>query len=482
MKDLVERAVQAARLAGADYADARVLSIHDQQIYVQDLSPKSIQDVIEAGIGVRVLKDGAWGFACVSRQDKRSAEKVAREAVAVAKASALTVGKDRVKLAQEPVHKDRFETEVQIDPFSIPIEDKLAMLLRINEIMLGVKGIVKTLANTRITRRHQFFASTEGSLIETLITTVNAFYMATAVSKGDSQTRSFQDYPLNKGWEHIVGLGLEANARRIAEEAVAKLSAAHPDEGKMDLILDPSHLSLTIHESVGHATELDRVLGYEANFAGTSFVTLDKKVAKFRYGSDIVNLVADNTLKPGLASTGYDDEGVACQRWDIVRNGIFKNYSSTREVAPLAGYKRSFGSARADSYASMPINRIPNLSLRPANRSISPLDLVADVKKGVWIQGRGSWSIDQRRLNFQFGGDLFYEIRNGKKTRMLRDVIYHSITPEFWGAVDGISGKRYWEPRGFRTCGKGEPMQSAQMTNGAPWIRVRKIQVSRGKK
>lgn len=482
MKELTERAVETARLAGADYADARVLTIRDQEIYVQDLSPKAIHDVTDAGIGVRVLKDGAWGFASISRQDKRSAEKVAREAVTVAKASALTVGKDRVRLAPEPVHKDRFETKLQIDPFSIPIEDKLAMLLRINEIMLGVKGIVKTLANTRVTRRHQFFASTEGSAIETLITTVNAFYMATAVSKGDSQTRSFQDYPLNKGWEHIVAQKLEANAQRIAEEAVAKLSAAYPTEGKMDLILDPTHLSLTIHESVGHATELDRVLGYEANFAGTSFVTLDKKAGKFRYGSEIINFVADNTLAGGLASTGYDDDGVACQLWDIIHNGIFKNYSSTREVAPLAGYKRSFGSARADSYLSMPINRIPNLCLKPANKSISPENLAADVKRGVWIEGRGSWSIDQRRLNFQFGGDLFYEIRNGKKTRMLRDVLYQSITPEFWGAVDSISGKKYWEARGFRTCGKGEPMQVAQMTNGGPWIRVRGIRVSKGKK
>lgn len=482
MKDLAERAVETARLAGADYADARVLTIRDQQIFVQDLSPKAINDVTNAGIGVRVLKDGAWGFASISRQDKRSAEKVAREAVAVAKASSLTAGASRVRLAHEPPHKDRFATEMEIDPFSVPVQDKVALLLAINKIMLGVKGVVKTLAISRITNRHQFFASTEGSGIETLITTANAWYTATAVGKGDSQSRTLQDYPLNKGWEHILSMKLEENAERIASEAVAKLSAAYPDEGKTDLVLDPSHLSLTIHESVGHATELDRVLGYEANFAGTSFMTLDKKKAKFKYGSEIVNFVADNTLPGGLATTGYDDEGVECQKWDIIKHGMFKNYSSTREVAPIAGYKRSFGSGRADSYASMPINRIPNLSLKPSPKSISPDDLVADIKKGVWIEGRGSWSIDQRRLNFQFGGDLFYEIKNGKRGRMLRDVIYHSITPDFWGSVDMISGRKYWEPRGFRTCGKGEPMQIAQMTNGGPWIRARKIRVARGKK
>ncbi len=481
MKELAERAVEVARLAGADYADARVLTLRDQQIFVQDLSPKAIEDQVDAGIGIRVLKDGAWGFASISRQDKRSAEKVAREAVNVAKASALTAGKDKVVLAAEPPHQDRFETKVEIDPFSIPVGDKVAMLLGINEIMLKVKGIVKTYGNFRATRRHQFFASTEGSSIETLITTVDASYTATAAAKGDSQSRSLQDYPMNAGWEHILAQKLEESAQRIADEATAKLAADYPTEGKQDLVLDPAHLSLTIHESVGHASELDRVLGYEANFAGTSFVTLEKK-GNFRYGSSIVNFVADNTLPGGLASTGYDDEGVACQRWDIIKNGIFQNYSTTREVAPQAGYKRSFGSGRADSYASMPINRIPNLSLMPGERNVSPEDLMSEIKKGVCIEGRGSWSIDQRRLNFQFGGDLFYEIRNGKKTKMLRDVIYHSITPQFWGAVDAIAGKRYWEPRGFRTCGKGEPMQIAQMTNGGTWIRVRSIPVVRGKK
>ncbi|MBN2381111.1 TldD/PmbA family protein [candidate division WOR-3 bacterium] len=481
MKDLAQRAVETARHVGADYADARVLRIRDQQIQVHDLSPKAITDLTDAGIGVRVLKDGAWGFASISRMDKRSAEKVAREAVAVAKASALTANTSKVKLAQEPAHVDRFETSVEIDPFSIPISDKVGMLLGINRTMLGVKGIVKAVASCRAKHRHQFFVSSEGSEIETLITTVSASYTAVAVGKDDSQTRSFQEYPLNRGWEHIQSLNLEENAERIAEEAMAKLSADFPTEGKIDLILNPTHLSLTIHESVGHASELDRVLGYEANFAGTSFLTLDKKETKFRYGSDAVSLVADNTLDGGLSSTGYDDEGVRCQRWDIVRNGVFQNYSSTREVAPVAGYKRSFGSGRADSYASMPINRIPNLLLMPGSKNISPEDLMADVKKGILIEGRGSWSIDQRRLNFQFGGDLFYEITNGKKTRMLRDVIYQSITPEFWGSVDGVSGKNYWEPQGVMNCGKGEPMQIAQMTHGAPWIRVRKIKVNRGK-
>lgn len=482
MKDLAERAVEAARLAGADYADSRVLTILDQTVQVEDLSPKFIGDRHDAGIGVRVLKDGAWGFASISRVDKRSAEKAAKEAVAVAKASGLAASREKITLAPEPAHSGRYETKVAIDPFSIPIDEKTAMLLRINETMLKVKGIVKTEARTRVIRRHQFFVSSEGSDIETLITSVNAEYTAVAAAKGDSQTRSLLDFPLNKGWEHILSRKMEEQAGRIAEEAVAKLSAAYPEEGPTDLILDPAHLALTIHESVGHATELDRVLGYEANFAGTSFVTLDKKEQGFKYGSDLIHFVADNTMEGGLATTGWDDEGVACQKWDIIKNGMFKNYSSTREVAMRAGYNRSFGSGRADSYASMPINRIPNLCLMPGDKEISPEELMAGVEKGICIEGRGSWSIDQRRLNFQFGGDAFYEIRNGKKIRMLRDVIYQSVTPNFWGAVDGVSGAKWWEPRGFQNCGKGEPMQVAQMTNGAPWIRVRNIRVSRGKK
>ncbi len=481
MREIAELAVEAALHAGAEYADARVVLIRRQDVYVHDLSPKSIDDDYDAGIGVRVLKCGAWGFSSVSRLDADSARKAALDAVEVADASALASGKEKVRLVAEPAHRGRFETPVRIDPFSVSLEEKTSLLLRVNEIMLAKKGIVKAFAYCNTSRRHQFFASSEGTLVETLVTTVNAAYNAVAVEGGDSQERSYGDYPLNSGWEHILAMKLEENAERTAEEAKAKLSAAFPEEGPADLLLDPAHLSLTIHESAGHSTELDRVLGYEANYAGTSFLTLDK-LGSFRYGSDAVSLVADNTLPGGLATTGFDDEGVECQRWDIVKNGIFTNYSTTREVAGQAGYKRSFGSGRADGYASLPINRIPNLSLMPGDADVSPEEMAEGIEKGIWIEGHGSWSIDQRRLNFQFGGDLFFKIENGKKTGMLRDVLYQSITPDFWGSVDLVSGKRFWEPRGFTTCGKGEPPQSAQMTNGAPWARVRNIRILRGKK
>lgn len=480
MKDLCIEAINSAKTAGADYADIRIIKQRDQRIIMMDRSPKQIDDEDSYGFGIRILKDGAWGFYSSSDVNKENINLGVKKALNIAHASASTLEDEGITLASEPAHRDSFKTPIEIDPFSVDVEDKLNMLLDINEIMLNVNNIVKALSRFRATRKNQFFASTEDSLIETKIYTVNAGYTAVAVKEGDSQTRSFQDYPLNTGWEHIESLNLKENAERIAEEAVMKIDADYPEEGEKDLVLNPSHLSLTIHESVGHPTELDRVLGYEANFAGRSFATPEKK-GNFKYGSKKVNFLADNTLPRGLATTGYDDEGVKCQKWYIIKNGILQDYSSTREVAPAIGEKRSRGSARADGYYNLPINRIPNLSLMPSNDDNSPEDLISGVDDGIYIEGRGSFSIDQMRLNFQFGGDMFYEIKNGKKGKMLRDVIYQSITPEFWGSLDGTSGKDYWEPRGFRTCGKGEPMQVAQMTNGAPYARFRKINVIRGK-
>jgi TldD protein len=480
MKDLCLEAVNTAESIGVDYADIRIINQRDQTLMLLDTSPKQINDEETIGFGVRVMKNGAWGFASSSILDKENINSIVKEAYQIAIASAKTKEKEGIILAFEPVHKDIFRTPIEIDPFDIDVSDKIHLLLEINKIMLKVKYIAKTFSRLRVTRREQFFASTEGSLIETDIYTVNAGYTAISVKGGDSQDRSFQDYPLNKGYEHINSLKLLENAERIAEEAVMKIDADFPEEGEKDLILDPSHLSLTIHESVGHATELDRVLGYEANFAGRSFVTTEKR-GNFHYGSEKVNFVADNTLPGGLATTGYDDEGVECQRWDVIKDGIFIDYSSSREVAPLIGEKRSRGSARADGYYNVPINRIPNLCLMPANEDLTPEDLISEIDNGIFIEGRGSFSIDQMRLNFQFGGDAFYEIKNGKKGKMLRDVIYQSITPEFWGSMDGISGNSYWEPRGFRTCGKGEPMQIAQMTNGAPYARFRNVDILRGK-
>ncbi len=481
MDTLCKYAVSRAKKLGADYSDIRITDDRSQRIVLIDRSPKEIGDEDIYGFGVRILKNGAWGFASSNRITRKEIEKTVKKAYSIAEASSLVSRENGIELAKEPVHKDKFTTPVRIDPFSIGIDEKLELLMEINEVMLNVKSIVKVYSYFIVNQRDQIFASQEGSLIKTKIITVNSDYTAVALKGNDSQMRSFQSYPKNAGWEHILSLKMVENAERIAEEAVAKLSASYPKEGKKDLVLNPCHLSLTIHESVGHPTELDRVMGYETNFAGRSFAT-PEKLGNFRYGSKLVNFVADNTLPGGLATTGYDDEGVKCQKWNVIKDGILVDYSSTREVAGLIGKRRSRGSGRADAYYSFPINRIPNLYLAPGKKDVSPDELMSRVKDGVYIEGRGSFSIDQRRLNFQFGGDLFYEIKNGKKGKMLRDVIYHSITPKFWGSLDGLSGRKYWEPRGIFNCGKGEPVQRAQMTNGAPYALFRKISVERGKK
>ncbi|HOK23622.1 MAG TPA: TldD/PmbA family protein [Candidatus Hydrothermia bacterium] len=481
MKELALYFQDIARRESIEYADIRIGHYRTQFLFLQDLSPKAINDFERMGLGIRVLYDGAWGFASSTKIEKGEIERVLKKAIEIAKASSIVRGDYRVKLAQEPVHMDKYVVPIEIDPFEVPINEKINLLYGINDEMLKVKGIVKTYSYMELRRRDQTFASTEGSLIETTIFTSNAGYTAYAVGNNDTQSRSFQDYPLNKGYEHIRSLKLKENAERIANEAVMKLYAAEPDEGNMDLVLDPSNLSLTIHESVGHPTELDRVLGYEANYAGRSFAT-PEKLGNFKYGSSIVNFVADNTLPSGLATTGFDDEGVECQKWYIIKDGILVDYSSTREVAAILGFPRSRGSARADSFSSFPINRIPNLCLMPGDESKTPEELISDVRRGVYIEGRGSYSIDQMRLNFQFGGDLFYEIKDGKKGRMLKNVIYQSITPQFWNSLDGVTDKRFWEPRGFLTCGKGEPSQSAQMTNGAPYARFRNVKVGRGRR
>ncbi len=481
MKNLAKYAQNIISDSGVNYGDIRIQRNEVQEIYVQDRSIKLLNSGIDEGFGVRVLHNNKWGFASHSGLNKNELRKIAKEATKIAIESSRLSGKD-ITLADKPVYRDGFfKTAIKIDPFDIPISEKLNLAFSINDILLKSPIIKKAVVYFIFVRRHQFFISTEGDFIETITYTTGAEYRAYAVDKGDMQGRSFQMFPMNKGYEHIESLKLIENAERVREESIEKLYAEEPSEGKKDLILAPSHLALTIHESVGHATELDRVLGYEQNFAGGSFAT-PEKLGKFRYGSKLVNFIGDNTLKGGLATTGWDDEGVKGKKWYIVKEGILNDYSSTREVAPSIGEKHSRGSARAQDYANIPINRIPNLLLAPGKEKVSPDDLIADTKDGIFIDGMGSFSIDQQRLNFQFGGDLFYEIKNGKKVRPLKNVIYHSITPKFWGSLVGLTDKRFWMPYGVLNCGKGEPEQIAKMTHGAPYTKFSKVDVGRGKK
>ncbi len=326
-------------------------------------------------------------------------------------------------------------------------------------------------------RDRKLFASTDGARIRFDLLAAHGGIRATAVHDGRFDSRGYETPYFRAGHELIEQADLAGNAERVAREAVEKVKSPVANPGRYDLLLDPAHLSLTIHESCGHPTELDRALGYEANYAGTSFLTPDK-LGKFQYASKHVSLVADNTEVGGLASTGYDDDGVAAQRWDVVRDGVFVGYSSSREMAPRIGQARSSGSCRADNWDSIPIVRIANIGLEPRDGKLD--DMLADIRRGIYIDGHGSFSIDQQRYNFQFGGDAFWLIEDGKKKHMLRDVIYRGITPEFWGRCDAVADAGHRQRFGFITCGKGQPGQSGWMTHAAAHARFRQVEVMRG--
>lgn len=473
---IVEAAVAAARRLGADYADARAVRLRDQVIEAEDRRISSVGDTESQGVGVRVIVNGAWGFAATSDFSPAGAERAAREAVEVGKASATLVKGDPVRLAEEPVHRDRYASPCENDPFEVPLERKIEILTAAHEKILEV--VPKAESYLRFKREQKTFASSEGSLIELDIVTTACEISATAIDGGDAQTRHYAPANLNNGFELVERADLVGHAPRVAEEAVEKLRARPSPSGEIDLILLPSHLWLTIHESVGHATELDRVLGMEESLSGGSFATLDR-LGERRYGSPHVNFRVLNARPGLLASTGYDDDGVECQDWDIVREGLHVGYSTNREVAAAMGEKRSRGSCRGDSWASIPILRMPNVSLMAGREPLTLDELIADTKRGILIDGDSSFSIDNRRLNFQFSGDAFWEIRDGKRAGMLRDVTYYGITPEFWGSCDAVCDERQWEAYGALNCGKGDPMQIMQTSQGAAPARFRGVNVRR---
>ncbi|MGH7254293.1 MAG: TldD/PmbA family protein [Nitrospirales bacterium] len=474
--ELADLVLQRIRLSGAEYGDVRLLDSAWQSIRGEDGRIAGIRDQRDGGFGVRVLYRGAWGFAASAFLTLEEVPRVAQLAIDMAKASA-TLSADSVRLTPEPVHTDRVVTPRRIDPFTVPLEEKTSLLLEVMEYVHRQPGIVRSSARLWARRDVKLFASTEGTCVRYDLLAVEGGFGATALHDGRFASREFNTPILRTGYELITDANFHAEAPRIAAQAVEKVQAPPVEPGAYDLVLDPEHLSLTIHESCGHPSELDRVLGYEANFAGTSFLTPEKR-GTFRYGSPHVTLVADDIEPGSLASTGFDDDGVACQRWDIVRNGLFVGYCTNREVATKIGEDRSRGSNRADSWASVPIVRIANIGLEPGQARLE--GLLADVKRGIYIEGHGSFSIDQRRYNFQFGGDAFWLIENGKRTHMLRDVIYHGITPRFWGRCDGVADASHRGRYGFVTCGKGQPGQSGWMTHAASPARFRGIDVLRG--
>ena len=477
-RDLAERAIEICRRLGASYADARIVCKRSSRIATEDRRIRHIVDERSEGMGIRVIAHGAFGFASTRSLAPAEIEEVAALAVEVAKASATQTLGAAVSLADEPPHRGRYASPRSIDPFSIGLARRVELLLAANAAMLAVPGVGKAHSHMVFLQDKKTFASTNGSCLETDILRVEAELTAMATGDGDSQSRSYSSSPSAAGYEWIEQARLIENAPRVGAEAVEKLRARPSPSGKFDLILLPSHLYLPIHESVGHATELDRVLGMEESLSGGSFATVSS-LGKLRYGSPKVSFRVENRRGDFLASVGYDDDGVECQDWDIVRDGVLVGFSTNREVVQAMQGKRSHGCSRADSWNSIPILRMGNVCLMPGNKRVSLDDLIADTRRGILIDGDGSFSIDNKRRNFQFGGDACFEIENGKRAGMLKQVTYQSITPDFWGSCDALCDEREWRPFGTLHCGKGDPMQTSQITHACVPARFRGVTVRR---
>lgn len=476
MKDLCNIALNAVSNADVTYGDIRIIDNNTEKIIVKNGKIGLLKNDYSLGYGIRVLKNGAWGFAASDDMSKQGINKTANLAVSIAEASATSVRK-KVRLVKEPAHQDIWVTPYQIDPFKVPLEDKLKIMYNVDKICRKKKLIKQTKIFMTFIKENKYFASTEGSMIEQFILISGGGFSATASDGKDIQVRS---YPLSfdgqhksMGYELIPALDFEGNAERVREEAIQLLKAKECPAGeKKDIILMPGQLVLQIHESAGHASELDRVLGYEADYAGTSFLTTEK-LNNFKYGSDIVNIVADTTLPTGLATFGYDDEGVKAKKWNIVKNGIHTGYMLNRETAAAVGEKQSNGCNRIENYYDIPITRIANLSLMPVKGSLE--DLIADTDDAILMDTNRSWSIDQKRLNFQFGCEIAWEVKKGKIKKVLKNPYYKGITPEFWNSCDFICGPEEWDLLGVMNCGKGQPSQINRMSHGSAPARFRKV-------
>lgn len=476
MKDLTNYAVEVATGLGATYADARLEHSLHENLMVRNGKPEGISSTESEGLGVRVIVNGAWGFAASDDLSKAGLEATAKRAVAIAKASALAKSKP-VELAPLAPEVAEWVSPCQQDPFAVPLEAKLALLLETDKLMQAA-GASLTEAELDFLRVEKHFASSEGACIAQRITHSGGGLVATAIEGDELQTRS---YPAafggdiaSAGWEFVEAMDLLAHAEELTAETHALLAAPPCPEGEMDLILTGSQLALQVHESCGHPIELDRVLGTEASFAGRSFLTLEK-LGNFIYGSPLVNITADATIPGALGSFGYDDEGVPAQCVDIVKEGRFVGYLSSRETAPVIG-QTSGGAMRADSWGALPLIRMTNINLLPGDSSLA--ELISGIKYGVLMDANKSWSIDDHRLNFQFGCELGRVIRDGKLAELVKNPVYTGITPEFWGACDGIAGPAEWRVWGVPNCGKGEPMQVARVAHGTSPARFRKVHIT----
>jgi TldD protein len=474
---LADVALNTARKLGVTYADIRINRYRNESIATREQQVQNVSRGQSFGFGVRVLYKGTWGFASSRSVTPADVKRITQQAVEIAKANSVY---QRKRISLVPVEKvtTSWKSAFDRDPFDVSIDDKIQFLLSLNESAMKTKGVTFVNSFMGFVNEQKFYASTDGSRIEQYIIRANPSFTVTAVNRanGDFQSRSALGGPQQMGYEYIEKHDWKREAQQAGEEAVMKLSAKAIDPGKYDLVLHPSHLWLTIHESVGHPTELDRSLWMEANYAGTSFLTPDK-LGKLQFASKIMNFVADRTQPAGLATVGYDDEGVSGQRWHLIKDGIFVDWQTTRDLAAATGQKKSYGCNHGDSWGSISFPRMPNVSLQPASDNKSLEDLIAGVDNGILIYGDGSYSIDQQRYNFQFGGQVFWEIKNGKRGEMLRDVAYQSRTTDFWNSCDGLGGQATYELGGSFNDGKGEPGQSNAVSHGCPVARFRQVNV-----
>jgi TldD protein len=476
MKQRLRDCIDALKVKGVDYADARYVSRQRESIRMSNGKVDQLGRDIDVGIGVRVLHQGCWGFAGTAGTSKAEMNKAASRALQIAKASALT-RREPVRLAEQEAFTDHYVSPCAADPFEVSFDEKLSLMQTVTERLTRSKKIKTAEVSLNFFKTNKLFVSSEGAQIEQDIVESGGGYHAIAVGDGQAQKRSFPnshggDYA-TRGWEFIRELGLVENAERVREEAIELLKAKPCPDTDTTIILCGPMMALQIHESCGHPIELDRVLGTEISLAGGSFLTLDK-MNKLRYGSDLVSINADATVEGGLGTFGYDDEGVKAQRAPIVKDGLFVGYLTSRETAPVIR-QRSNGTMRADGWNRIPLIRMTNVNLEPGSWRLD--DLIADTEDGILFDLNKSWSIDDKRLNFQFGCECAWQIRGGKLGQMYKNPVYTGITPEFWNSCDAICDQDHWRVWAIPNCGKGEPMQVAHVAHGAAPSRFRNIKV-----